>query len=91
MKGFINIQKCRSNTKLDHCALGRGGFQFFLILDLWSISFHAVIVFGLCKNLLFKSGLGHCDKFVLQLEINIQSLDKKKIFVGMNNVHAMIA
>ena len=30
-------------------------------------------------------------KFVLQLEINIQSLDKKKIFVGMYNVHAMIA
>jgi hypothetical protein len=30
-------------------------------------------------------------KFVLQLEINIRSLDKKKIFVGMYNVHAMIA
>ena len=25
------------------------------------ISFHAVIVFGLGKNLLFKSVLGHCD------------------------------
>ena len=37
-----------------------GGFQFLLILDLWSISFHAVIVFGLGKNFLFKSALGFC-------------------------------
>ena len=38
-----------------------GGFQFLLILDLWGISFHAVAVFGLGKNLLFKSVLGHCE------------------------------
>jgi hypothetical protein len=31
-----------------------------LILDLWGISFHAVVVFGLDKKLLFKSILGHC-------------------------------
>ena len=31
-----------------------------LILDLWRISFHAVVVFGLGKNLLFKSILGRC-------------------------------
>ena len=31
-----------------------------LILDLWGISFHAVIVFGSGKNVLFKSVLGHC-------------------------------
>ena len=31
-----------------------------LILDLWGISLHAVIVFGLGKNLLFTSVLGHC-------------------------------
>ena len=31
-----------------------------LILDLLVISFHAVVVFGLGKNLLFKSVLGHC-------------------------------
>ena len=37
-----------------------GGFQVLLILDLWCISFHAVIVFGLGKNILFKSVLGHC-------------------------------
>ena len=37
-----------------------GGFHFLLILDLWGISFHAVIVFDLGKNLLFKSVLGHC-------------------------------
>ena len=38
-----------------------GGFQFLLILDLWGISFHGVVVFGLGKNFLFKSALGHCD------------------------------
>ena len=32
-----------------------------LILDLWGISFHAVVVFALGKNLLFKFALGHCD------------------------------
>ena len=32
-----------------------------LILDLWGISFHAVVVFGLGKNLLFKSILGRCE------------------------------
>ena len=37
-----------------------GGFQFLLILDLWGKSFNAVVVFGLSKNLLFKSVLGHC-------------------------------
>ena len=31
-----------------------GEFQFLLILDLWGISFHAVVVFGLGKNLLSK-------------------------------------
>ena len=34
-----------------------------LILDLRGISFHAVVVFGLGKNLLFKSALGHCVKW----------------------------
>ena len=38
-----------------------GGFQFLLILDLCGISFHAVIVFGLGKNFLFKSVLGHFE------------------------------
>ena len=37
-----------------------GRFQFLLILDQWGISFRAVVVFGLGKNLLFKSVLGHC-------------------------------
>ena len=31
-----------------------------LILDLWGISFHAVVFFALGKNLLFKFALGHC-------------------------------
>ena len=37
------------------------GFQFLLILDLWGISFYAVVVVGLGKDLLFKSVLGHCE------------------------------
>ena len=37
-----------------------GGFQFLLILNLWGISFYDVVVFGLGKNLLFKSVLVHC-------------------------------
>ena len=40
------------------------GFQFLLILDLLSISFHAVVVFGLGKNLLFKSILGRCVSYL---------------------------
>ena len=32
-----------------------------LILDPWGISFHAVVVFALGKNFLFKSALGHCE------------------------------
>ena len=45
------------------------GFQFFVI-DLWAISFHAV----LGKDLLFKSVLGHCvvpnqgQKYALDFE-----------------------
>ena len=48
-----------------------------LILDLWGISFHAVVVFGLGKDLLFKSVLGRCvsrDKSYVPIEIEI---DKK--------------
>ena len=36
------------------------GFQFLLILDLLGIGFHAVVVFGMGKDLWFKSVLGHC-------------------------------
>ena len=38
-----------------------GGFQFLLILDLWGISFHAAVVFGLGKDFLFESALRHCE------------------------------
>ena len=41
-----------------------------LILDLWGISFHAVIVFGLGKNHLFKSVLGHCAYLFFLLRLN---------------------
>ena len=39
-----------------------------LILDLWGISFHAVAVFGLGKNLLFKSILGRCVAIILSFD-----------------------
>ena len=39
-----------------------------LILDLWGISFHAVVVFGLGKNLLFKSILGQCGLGLIHVE-----------------------
>ena len=42
-----------------------GGFQFLLILDLWGISFHAAVVFGLGKDFLFKYALGHCGHIEL--------------------------
>ena len=45
-----------------------------LILDLWGISFHAVVVFALGKNLLFKSALGHCDLALLRIYILIFSM-----------------
>ena len=48
-----------------------GGFQFLLILDLWVIRFHAVEAFGLGKNLLFKSVLGHCGGLAI-MEITIR-------------------
>ena len=44
------------------------------ILDLWCISFHAVVVFGLGKDLLFKSVLGHCCFwFVVQIKKSLNS------------------
>ena len=50
-----------------------------LILDLWGISFHAVVVFtlGKNKNLLFKSALGHC--VVQNFPQNIFNKDKAKV------------
>ena len=49
------------------CVTHRGGFGFLLILDIWGISFHAVVVFGLGKNFLFKSALGHWCTYMVGL------------------------
>ena len=46
-----------------------GGFQFLLILDLWGISFHAAVVFGLGKDILYKSVLGHCVTHYINVKI----------------------
>ena len=45
-----------------------------LILDLWGISFHAVIVFALGKNLLFKFALGRCDPALCSVELGDKEL-----------------
>ena len=44
-----------------------------LILDLWDISFHAVVVFGLGKDILFKSVQGCCvfRKKILEIRSNL--------------------
>ena len=56
-----------------------GGFQFLVISDIWGVSFHAVVVFSLGKNLLFKSVLGHCGRpllfrFFLNLVLGLSRL-----------------
>ena len=58
-----------------------GGFQFLMILHLWGISFHAVVVVGLGKDLLFKSVLGHCVKF----EVHIFTSSKALPFDDLDN------
>ena len=53
-----------------------------LILDLWGISFHAVVVFGLGKNLLFNSILGLCDLlFCIQNEV--VKLQEQKMILSL--------
>ena len=56
---FMSLHKLRHLCS--GCGTQCGGFQFLLILELWAISFHALVVFGLGKDLLFKSVLGHCE------------------------------
>ena len=62
-KRWVVLKKSKTwwrNTWMVPSGTHRGGFQFMVILDLWGISFHAVVVFGLGKNLLFKYILGRC-------------------------------
>ena len=56
-----------------------------LILDLWGISFHAVVVFGLGKDLLFKSVLGRC---VHEPKILLKSNDWKENNIALPLDHA---
>ena len=53
MQNYFCISKDRSLKILCTETLCRG-FQFLVILDIWSISFHVVVVFGLVKDLLCK-------------------------------------
>jgi hypothetical protein len=57
------------------------GFQFLLILDIWGITFHAAIFFGLGKNLLFKSVLGRCEDPKKQLSMSDRKKNVKNHFV----------
>ena len=54
-----------------------------LILDLWGISFHSVIVFGLGKNLLFKPVLGHCES-----PVSPEGVGKRAKFVSQRESSA---
>ena len=42
--------------------------SYWYVLDLWVISLHAVVVFGLGEDLLFKSVLGSCGHNSLNLK-----------------------
>ena len=65
-----------------------------LILDLWGISFYAVVVFDLGKNLLFKSVLGHCvvtqalhfDTFWLKFMIILADLGFESLIHSPENI-----
>jgi hypothetical protein len=46
-----------------------------LILDLWGISFHAAVVFGLGKDFLFRSAIGHCGTLLSKRSYRTVKLD----------------
>ena len=50
-----------------------------LNLDLWGISFHAAVVFGLGKDFLSKSALGHC---VVSINVGQALVSSFIIFLG---------
>ena len=47
-----------------------------LILDLWGKSIHAVVVFGLGKNILFKSILGRCGSDYFEMSFWCHGFDQ---------------
>ena len=53
-----------------------------LILDLRGISFHAVVVVGLGKDLLFKSVLGHCAMEVNPITTKGQMIPTKLLIAA---------
>ena len=59
----ITVQTTKNQFLKNQCSGTHWrGFQFLPILDLLGIRFHAVVVFGLGKNLLFESILGRCEQ-----------------------------
>ena len=60
------------------------GFQLLRILDLWGGSIHAVVVFGLGKDFLFKSTLGHCEQALRAYCPNMSTVpdDSSNFFLG---------
>ena len=61
------------------------GFQFLLILDLWGVSFHAVVVFGLGKDFLFKSVLGRCVVHTQRLWLHCAFFSMRKFCFYCND------
>ena len=67
------IQTHFTQYKSSHC----GGFQFLLI---WVISFHAVVVFGLGKDLLFKYVLWRCVLIINEFKSsNFKNRKKERV------------
>ena len=59
-----------------------------LILDLWGISFHAVVVFALGKNFLFIFVLGQVEKKMPRIiyVITLRVRKKSRLFVFWENL-----
>ena len=64
-----------------------------LILDLWGISFHTVVVFGLGKNLLFKSILGRCavqEAFAKFFAVHISKVPYHKVLTKYHTRYLIV-
>ena len=62
-----------------------------LILDLWGISFHAMVVFDLGKNLLFESVLGQDIVYTLRINFLTFSYMRVSSFGHANGIVCIVA
>ena len=63
--------------------------KFLLILDLWGVSFHTAVIFGLVMDFVFKSTLGHCaDAFTQRRDFSYRFLPEGQI-MGQHTMTAI--